>query len=244
MIAIIPAGGQGTRMRAVTGGSAKEALPLGNRTVLDLVLDEAFAAGVERAVVVSSPQKPEIEAILAARNDWVDMRLQREPKGLAHAIACAGQVEDDALILLPDTVFRQSDWHSAELGKMLQMADGAILGEIVSDTQMGSYGIMEIENKLITKILEKPSPAETASRIAVSGRYALSDRVLRMNYSAIFENPRLPGMDHLEVDFSGVLSRAILAGMRLQGLVLPTGAKRFDCGSPEGYALACEALGP
>lgn len=105
MIAIIPAGGRGTRMASVTHGRSKEALALGGRTVLDFVLDEAFAAGASRAVVVSAREKSDIEPIVTGRREQVDLRFQDTPLGLAHAISAAKEVEEDALILLPDTVF-------------------------------------------------------------------------------------------------------------------------------------------
>jgi UTP--glucose-1-phosphate uridylyltransferase len=231
MIAIIPAGGRGTRMAAVTHGASKEALPLGGRTVLDFVLDEAFASGAARAVVVSAREKSDVEPIVSARKEHVDLRYQDEPRGLAHAIAAANEVEEDALILLPDTVFSAFD-STLRLAKIEPTPDAAILAEVVRDADVQLYGILECDLGKVSKILEKPHSDETPSRLAVAARYFLTDRVLRLVHECVAA--QAPSG---EWDLTSVLNRAILHSMTIA--VVKTDAHRYDCGSPEGYREAC-----
>lgn len=235
MIAILPAGGRGTRMTSVTRGMSKEALPLGGRTVLDHVLDEAFAAGAERAVVVGSRDKSDVEAIVAARSDAVDLRFQDEPKGLAHAIVAAREFEDDALVLLPDTLFAPRD-ASRALAVVTPPPDAAILVQTVSEDMVSRYGIVETEDGQIRKILEKPNPTQTASRLAIAARFWLTDRVLRL----LDEYVTTP-IPQAEYDLTSGLNRALLHTMTLVSVT--TSAERFDCGSPEGYRLAMGRFG-
>jgi UTP-glucose-1-phosphate uridylyltransferase len=218
-------------MASVTAGGSKEALPLGGKTVLDFVLDEAFFAGASRAVVVSAREKSDIEPIVSARPEHVDLRFQEEPLGLAHAIASARE-QEDALVLLPDTVFSNVT-STCELAKLLPMPDAAILAESVLDSDVSSFGIIELDGVSIIKILEKPRPADTDSRLAVAARYFLSDRVLRLVQECV-----ATPTESSEWDLTSVLNRAILQHMNLA--VVRTEAHRFDCGSPEGYRAACE----
>ena len=53
--AVIPAAGLGTRFYPVTKAVPKELLPIVDVPALQLVLDEAVAAGCDRIVVVSHP---------------------------------------------------------------------------------------------------------------------------------------------------------------------------------------------
>ncbi|MHB8636999.1 MAG: sugar phosphate nucleotidyltransferase [Fimbriimonadaceae bacterium] len=235
LIAILPAGGRGTRMSSITSGGSKEALPLGGRTVLDHVLDEAFAAGADRAIVVSSREKGDIEPIVAGRREHVDLRYQDEPRGLADAIVAAGEFEHDALILLSDTVFAPAN-ASNGLTCLVPSPDGCILAQHVSVADLQHYGVLECENHRIKKILEKPDPAVTSSRLAVAARFHLSDRVLRLLREFV-QTPLVDG----EYDLTAGLNRALLHTMQLVAVV--TEARRFDCGSPEGYRQALAHFG-
>ena len=222
-------------MTTVTRGGSKEALPLGGRTVLDFVLDEAFAAGAERAVVVSSRDKADVEPIVVARPEHIDLRYQDQPKGLAHAIVAAGEFDDDALILLPDTVFAPITASQA-LWRVVPCPDGLILAQVVGESEVGSYGILECEGGKVKKILEKPGPVATQSRLAIAARFYLSDRILRLLREFV-ETPRAGD----EYDLTSGLNRALLHTMQL--IAVTTDARRFDCGNPDGYRQAQEYFG-
>jgi len=64
--AVIPCGGRGTRLHPITRWLPKEILPVGLRPILYWTLDEAADAGLLRAIIVTNPHKPLLEA--AARN--------------------------------------------------------------------------------------------------------------------------------------------------------------------------------
>src|ERR1051325_436601 len=60
--AVIPAAGLGTRFLPATKAVPKELLPIIDRPALQLIIDEAVGAGIDRIVIVTSPRKPAIEA--------------------------------------------------------------------------------------------------------------------------------------------------------------------------------------
>jgi UTP--glucose-1-phosphate uridylyltransferase len=57
MKALIPAAGLGSRFLPVTRVIPKEMLPIGAKPALELIVEEAKAAGAEEIVIVISPGK-------------------------------------------------------------------------------------------------------------------------------------------------------------------------------------------
>ena len=76
MKALIPAAGHGTRFLPVTRVVPKEMLPVGSNPAIQLIVEEALAAGADEVVIVTSPEKEIIkryfdgEPDLARRLRW------------------------------------------------------------------------------------------------------------------------------------------------------------------------------
>lgn len=113
MRAIIPCGGRGTRMLALTRGTAKELLPVAGVPVLRRVLRECATSGITHALIVVSPEKREIEHYalsLIGEPDvpaQIEFAVQVQPLGLADAVrhgrGFAGGVP--VAVALPDNLF-------------------------------------------------------------------------------------------------------------------------------------------
>src|SRR5438046_9886217 len=58
---VIPAAGLGTRMLPAAKAVPKELLPILDRPTIQYVLEEAAAAGIDEAVIISSRQKRALE---------------------------------------------------------------------------------------------------------------------------------------------------------------------------------------
>ncbi|MGZ8457558.1 MAG: sugar phosphate nucleotidyltransferase [Gemmatirosa sp.] len=111
--AIVPCGGRGTRMRALTGGAPKEMLPVGGVPLVEHVARECAASGVDELLVIVAPGKDAIAAHLAplAGSPGMPRRIsfleQPDARGLADAIrlgrAFAG--EAPVAVALPDNLF-------------------------------------------------------------------------------------------------------------------------------------------
>ncbi len=117
--AVIPAAGMGTRFLPATKAVPKELFPIGDQPALQIVIDEALGAGIDHIVVVSSRDKPAIEAYFRADDaligsleaqgkvdiaerlrsigrDWrASIVYQDQPKGLGHAVGCAREAVGD-----------------------------------------------------------------------------------------------------------------------------------------------------
>ena len=129
--AVIPAAGLGTRFLPATKVLPKEMLPVVDRPVIQLAVDEARRSGITRVTLVTSPGKelllrhfetaPGLERYLTERGrsdvlekvravaEGVELGevTQQEPLGLGHAVLQAEAEIGDQFFgcLLPDDVF-------------------------------------------------------------------------------------------------------------------------------------------
>ena len=81
--AVIPCGGLGTRLHPITRWLPKEMLPVGLKPVLYWTLDEAADAGLLRAIIITNPHKPMLEAVARNYPGPVDLEFvpQDHPRG-------------------------------------------------------------------------------------------------------------------------------------------------------------------
>ena len=105
--AVVPCAGFGTRLRPLTRAVPKELLPLGDRTLMDRVLEELREAGIQRIVVVTRAGKEALARHLEGERD-VELVEQREPYGLADALLTAREAVGPLpfLMALPDQLLR------------------------------------------------------------------------------------------------------------------------------------------
>ena len=117
--AVIPAAGLGTRFLPATKAQPKEMLPLVDKPMIQYVVEEAVAAGLDRVCIVTGRGKRaiedhfdsavELEFYLQERGKWEELAQiktisdlasvsyvrQKEPLGLGHAILCAQPLVGD-----------------------------------------------------------------------------------------------------------------------------------------------------
>ena len=119
--AVIPAAGLGTRFLPATKTLPKEMLPVVDKPVIQYIVEEAVASGIEQVIIVTSQGKRtledhfdyhyELEQRLAAAGktelrdeirhvaDMAEIVFvrQKEPLGNGHAVLCARNVVGDAV---------------------------------------------------------------------------------------------------------------------------------------------------
>jgi UTP--glucose-1-phosphate uridylyltransferase len=94
---VVPAAGLGTRFLPITRVVPKELIPIVDTPVIEIVVTEMTASGIEHVVLVVGPGKewiesyfrpnPRIEARLAADKRSDDLELLKRAEGLAHVKA-------------------------------------------------------------------------------------------------------------------------------------------------------------
>src|SRR6187551_1369633 len=210
--AIFPVAGLGTRFLPATKAIPKEMLPVVDRPLIQHVVDEARAAGIEHFIFVTGRSKAviedhfdrqfELELTLSERGKKGDLKLlsedlpgpgttsftrQQSPLGLGHAVWCARELvgHEPFALLLPDVLVLN------EPGCLAQMIDAAnklggkanvVAVEEIPAENVGSYGVVGIGARKgkafeITKMVEKPKPADAPSNLIITGRYILQPEI-------------------------------------------------------------------
>lgn len=170
--AVLPVAGLGTRFLPATKAVPKEMLTIVDRPIIQHVVDEARAAGIEHIVFVTGRNKHviedhfdinyELEDTLRRRNKAAALELldkirpdagstsftrQQEPLGLGHAIWCARDIIGDEpfAILLPDVIVKSQKSCLAQMVDVYNERGGNVIAvEEVPEDQTHQYGIVKL----------------------------------------------------------------------------------------------------
>lgn len=265
--AIIPAAGLGTRFLPQTKAMPKEMLPIVDRPVIQLVVEELVEAGVTDIIIVTGPQKRAIEdhfdrsvdleqalaekgkhaeaeqiRNIAEMANFVYVRQKGEPKGNARPVLNAAHLlgEDPFFVIFPDDFF-----FGGTSGSAKQMAD--VYEQNGGDSPVLS--LIELANK---DDIKKYASVDVAAE--------LDNQVVEVN--AIVEKPNPDDAPSNLASVSGyVLTYEVLQAIENLspepgGEISIADALReynnsggrllgkiidgtwLDCGSPEGYLNA------
>ena len=163
---------------------------------------------------------------------------QQEPKGLGHAIWCARNFVDNE----PVAVLLADDLIDGTPGCMKEMIDNWNGGNMVAtmtipEDKTSSYGIItpgKLKENLIEikKLVEKPSPKNAESNIAVIGRYIIEPEVFR---DLSLHKTGALGEIQLTDSLSSQIGKKPLYGFNFSGT-------RYDCGTNLGFLEANTSL--
>ncbi|HEY1012478.1 MAG TPA: sugar phosphate nucleotidyltransferase [Herpetosiphonaceae bacterium] len=165
---IIPTAGLGSRLRPHTHTKPKPLVTVAGKAVLGHLLDKLQVLNIDEMVFITGYLGQQIEEYVTQNYQFKTRFIeQTELKGQAHAIALAqGMVKGPTLILFVDTIFE------ADLSVLNQIdTDGVIYVSPVDDPSR--FGVVLLENGIITKLVEKPSAP--VSNLAVIGAYYVRD---------------------------------------------------------------------
>ena len=161
---------------------------------------------------------------------------QKEARGLGHAVLCARQFVGDE----PFAVLLGDDLVDAAVPCLSQLIDvytdlgGSVLGvQPVPSEQTESYGIVEprpLKPNVwqAIRLVEKPSPEEAPSNLAVLGRYVLDPAIFH-----VLENtpPGRGGEIQLTDAICALAARQKVYAYQFEG-------RRYDIGDKEGFLEA------
>jgi len=169
---------------------------------------------------------------------------QSHALGLGHAVLCAEALvgAEPFAVLLADDLMRGTPGGPGVLQQMAQVHaqhGGSILAvqEVPLD-QVNRYGIVAGTTPShglidVQQMVEKPTPDQAPSRMAVSGRYILSPSV----FDRIRAGGRGAGGEiQLTDGIAGLIGQEKVWGYTYQG-------QRYDCGSKLGFLQATVELG-
>lgn len=168
--AVFPVAGLGTRLLPATKVMPKEMLPIVDMPLIQLAVDEAKAAGVERFIFVINTGKemllqhfsdaPQLMEVLESRNKLAQIErvkttylpegqpqtaYQRNALGLGHAVWCARDlIENEAFaVMLPDDfIMGQTPCLKQMAEEHARTGNNIIASMEVADSDVSKYGIV------------------------------------------------------------------------------------------------------
>ena len=162
---------------------------------------------------------------------------QTEALGLGHAVLCAKPVVGDepfAILLPDDLIWSRGDGALKQMADRAQLTGGSVIAvQDVPREQTRSYGIVATDAfdgqaGRISRIVEKPDPADAPSTLAVVGRYILDPSI----FDLLETTGRGSGGEIQLTDaIESLLSRKPVEAFRFHGT-------RFDCGTHLGLIEA------
>lgn len=249
--AVIPCGGLGTRLHPITRWLPKEMLPVALRPVLHWVLDEAAEAGLLRAIVVTNPHKPVLEAVARSYPGPLDLEFvaQDHPRGLGDALLRARDPLGGApfLALLPDNLFQGPNPTAAVLAAHRSTGLATVLLAEISHDEARSKGATGRAaaapgpdgSLRVTDVADKGAgrfDAGGGAAVTPVGRMAFPAAVLAELEELGRALPAGAELDDVPV-LQRLARRAALAGVMCE-------ARFFDVGMPEGYRDAVATFPP
>ena len=232
-------------MAAARGPLPKELLPIAGKPLLQWTLEEAAAAGLERAVVITGPDKLQIAQFLSERQTVrpsVAVVVQPHPRGLGDAMTCARTLTgaDDVAVLLPDNIFSPGPAIAPVLAARRRTGASCVLLAEIQSSEVQSRGVAgraawrPRDDGLVDIVAVQDKAAPVASARTPIGRMVFDagvfDRLERLRAALA------PGAELDDVP----LLQELAAEGRLIGV--PLTGTFFDVGLPQGYRDALAAL--
>ena len=178
---IILAGGHGTRMSPLTKAVNKQLLPIYDKPLIFYPLSILMLANIKDIlIIVNKGQLEQFKKILPNGENLgikITFAEQKYPRGLPEAFIIGEKFikKDNVALILGDNFF-----YSQSLGKKLKECVKLNKGAKVFIHHVANpslYGVAKINNKKISKIVEKPK--KFVSNLAITGLYFFDNKVVK-----------------------------------------------------------------
>lgn len=258
--AIIPVAGWGTRRLPITKSIEKCMLPIGNRPLVDYVVQDCLAAGINEIFFIVGEDSEQLENYYRSNiklNDYlkangkadklpmvaplegVKLHFVTQPSygkyGTAIPVSLVvNQIpEGESVVVLMGDDFIYTEDGSSETARLIAAAgdNSAMLGVEVPHEAVSRYGVIETDaNNHFVQIVEKPTPEETPSNLINVSKYVL-------NTAALAEVRAYAKTERTEEYY---ITDPINAYVAAGGIVtvVPAEGQYLDGGSVEGWLHA------
>ena len=261
--AVFPVAGLGTRFLPATKAVPKEMLTVVDRPVIQHVVDEARAAGIEHFIFVTGRNKAviedhfdsayELERTLEQRGKTKELELlardlpaagqtsftrQQAPLGLGHAVWCAREIvgNEPFALLLPDMLHHGDPPCLSEMITAYQEHGGNLVAvSPVPEDQTHLYGIVGVEDRA-AKVSRITTMVEKPPRGTAPSNLHISGRyILQPEIFDLLERQERGAGG--EIQLTDAMIR--LAAQPDQPFyAVRFDGKIYDCGSKLGFLLA------
>ncbi len=165
--AVIPAAGEGRRLKPHTHTTPKILLQVAGKPIIGHIMDRLVPAEPEEVCVVVGAQGDQIRAYLESNYRCrLSFVTQEDPRGLGDAVLRARPMftNEAVLIVLGDTIVDMD---------MREMVGSENLLAVKAVADPKRFGIVELQGDKVWRLVEKPD--RPASNLAIVGVYFLTE---------------------------------------------------------------------
>ncbi len=188
MKGIILAAGEGKRLRPLTASMPKVMIPVGNRPILQYVIESMASSGIREISIVVGYHSEKIKQYFGnGRNFGVEIEyiMQEKQLGTAHALYQA-KTDEDFILVPGDNII------SDECIKgLIKKDNNTILG--VFSQNASKYGVVEYRENKVLKIMEKIPETEENLIFTGIGRFGpeIFEEIEASLNEGIYEFPKV-----------------------------------------------------
>ncbi|MDD5606049.1 MAG: UTP--glucose-1-phosphate uridylyltransferase [Patescibacteria group bacterium] len=256
--AVIAVAGFGTRFLPVTKTTPKEMLPILDKPIVQYIVEELSAAGIEEIILVTNWQKKSIEDHFDPSFELEHQLLAQGKKALVEEVKKISKLAKFVYIrqiegygnALPaitarellgnepfiyafgDDLVKSRTSFSKQLIDTYKKHGCSVLGvQEVSSKEVSKYGIVGLKGKtrFVDAIVEKPSRKNAPSRLAAFGRYLFTPDI----FTALEKTQKGKGNEYWIADAIKILARDY--PVIVQKVI---GGKWLTTGDPVSYLQA------
>lgn len=261
--AIIPVAGWGTRRLPITKAIEKCMLPVGNRPVVDYIVQDCIAAGITDIYFVVSEHSEQVRDFYRTNIDLNDylkrngktemLDMLRPPKVNLHYVVQSSYgkygtaippslvfrelAEGEPVVVVGGDDFIYNPTGESSVKRLIEAAGetgGAIYGAPV-DGDISRYGVIAMdESGTFQGIAEKPQPGEEPSHLINISQYALPYEAMRTIYE--YAKTERSG----EYYITDAVNEYVKNGGKMK--VVEVQGAYLDCGTVEGWLAANQAV--
>lgn len=260
--AVLPVAGLGTRFLPATKAMPKEMLTVVDRPLIQHVVDEARAAGIEHFIFVTGRNKSiiedhfdrqfELETVLRERGKTAELDMletdipgpgqtsftrQQSPLGLGHAVWCARDLigGEPFALLLPDVLVQAAGKSClAQMNEVYEAKGGNVVAlEEVPENETHSYGVVSVGESDGKAITITGMVEKPPAGTAPSNLIIMGRYILQPNIFDILEKQERGAGGEIQLTDAMI---TLLATQPFHGVQYE--GRSFDCGSKVGFLAA------
>ncbi len=264
--AVFPVAGLGTRFLPATKASPKEMLPLVDKPMIQYVVEEAIASGIEEIILITGRGKNaiedhfdnaiELEQLLKEKNKLEELKMikdisdmcdfvyirQKEPLGLGHAILRAKNAigpEPFAVLLGDDIIYSDGVPALKQLITVYEETGSSVIAvEKIPRSKISSYGVVDTEWEKDDSCKIRGLVEKPAEDKAPSELAVIGRYILTPKIFELLENVERDksGEIQLTAGLNELCALEDMYGCKFSG-------KRYDAGNKLGFLMATVEYG-
>jgi len=176
---VVLAGGTGKRVFPLAVNKPKPMFKILGKPLIQYVIETMKEADLKDFIIVIGHNGEQIKDHLGNGDNLgvnIEYTLQEEALGTANALERAKDLVEDAFFVVnADDIFESS--LIKEMIKRFRESDADIVLSCKPVEETWKFGIIEIKNDKVTRIVEKPPRGREPSSLAVIGAYLMTKKI-------------------------------------------------------------------